>query len=136
VFTLVLIAYFGVIAFVAYSLRDGAQPQPVALYGATEPQRGDLRRALGLHCCLLPLYCFYGLAAAGSGTGWAGLGLMVAWWFVIAVLLVVWWRQGRKGLNNRVLAWALLAWLTVLLLLFFPWRRTRSLLVPPAGTET
>jgi hypothetical protein len=134
----VAIAFVGaVIAFFVYR-RERESSRRIPVVRATEPRRRDLWRALGLHCVLLPLYGFYGLAGVASGTGWGGFAVLGALWLVVVLLLVIWWSEGREGLGSRVVIWALVVWLTVFLLLLLPWRRTRSWLVPlrsPAGTE-
>lgn len=46
-------------------------------------------------------------------------------------LAVFWWRDGRRGLLPRVLVWAVVSPVTVLVAVLLPLRATRRLIVPP-----
>ena len=96
------------------------------------PQR-ELWVVLAVHAALLPVYMFWGLVGAASSPSspaWGSFALMGAIWLIIGGLLVQWWKEGRHGLVQRAVTWALLAWLTLFLLLLLPFRATRKLLVP------
>jgi hypothetical protein len=85
---------------------------------------------------MLPLYGFYafvGAASSPSSSPWGFFVFMGVMWILVTSLLVFWAREGRAGVVARAIAWALLAWLSLFLLLLLPWRRTRKLLVPPPG---
>jgi hypothetical protein len=101
------------------------------------PPASELGGALVIQVALLPLYGFYGFigaAASPSSPTWVAFALMGFMWLLVTLLLVVWWREGRRGLKRGALIWGFLAWTTLLLLFLLPWEQSRRLLVPaPQG---
>jgi len=68
----------------------------------------DLGRALGVQVALLPLYGFYafvGAAASPSSPAWGAFALMGSVWLLVALLLIIWWGEGRVGLIRRAFIW-------------------------------
>jgi hypothetical protein len=111
----------------------------------------DLALALGVHALAFAAYAAIDLTLAYvsgwdpfvSNSGWSILAIVIASWLYLAgglvwvlalIGVITWWLQGRQPIVRRTVVLDSLLWLGPWLLLFFPWKRTRRVIVPRRAT--